>query len=158
MSASEKMSHPKTMIGLMNDDESRPEKLLVLVIGDRMGGFSGLLEFLKKRGCRCAFAGSRREARTLLQAERFQLVLDASSLQGDEPLNGETAGPNCTIFRWCPVENSTLWVPVFQGGEKCFGRPALRPREFARTLDRLIIDLSSARPRGTEAKAAVTAA
>lgn len=115
-----------------------------------MGGFSGLLDFLNKRGCRCAFAESRREARALLKAEPFELVLDASSLLGDEPLSGEIAGSNCTMFRCCRVENSTLWLPVLRGGEKCFGSPALRPREFAQTLERLI--------RGTEAKAAVTVA
>jgi hypothetical protein len=134
----------------MNEDASNQRKLLVLVIGEQIGGFSSLIEFLKKRGCRCVFARSRKEARALLKAKAFQLVLDASSLPGDEPLSGEFGGSNCTIFRCCRVESSTLWVPVLRGGEQCFGSAALRPREFSQTLEDLI--------RCTEAKAAVTAA
>jgi hypothetical protein len=85
----------------------------------------------------------------MLQAEPFQFVLDASPLQDEEPL-GEVGISNCTIFRCCRVENSTLWLPVLFDGETCFRNPALRPREFAQTLDELI--------RGRESKVAVTAA
>jgi len=40
-----------------------------------------------------------------------------------------------TVFLRLPVENSCFWLPAIDDGKECLGLPALRPSEFARTLE-----------------------
>jgi hypothetical protein len=41
------------------------------------------------------------------------------------------------------VEDSCLWLPLVNHGEKCPGTPALRPSEFISVLDQIVKEIES---------------
>lgn len=115
----------------------------VLMIGEGSGSFSGITRRLERTGCRCRFANSYEEARRLVEKEDFKLVLsvippreNAMSL-----LTMAMAGTHANIFYAHPVEDSCWWLPMLRDGSQCFGKPALRPSEFTRLLDRVVEEI-----------------
>ena len=47
------------------------------------------------------------------------------------------AGLPVTAFLCLPVENGCFWLPAIDDGKECLGLPALRPSEFAKTLEEM---------------------
>jgi hypothetical protein len=95
------------------------------------------------------FASNIRAASDLLRSHRIDLVLSHTYLPDGTGtgLLAELAHFPVTAFLCLPVENSCLWLPAIDGGTKCLGLPALRPLEFARTLEEMARGLST----GTQA-------
>jgi hypothetical protein len=58
-------------------------------------------------------------------------------------LLGALAGLPVTAFLCLSVENGCFWLPAIDGGNECFGLPALRPSEFANALEEMARDLGS---------------
>jgi hypothetical protein len=48
-----------------------------------------------------------------------------------------------TAFLCLPVENGCFWLPAIDAGKECLGLPALRPREFASTLEKMARNLAA---------------
>jgi hypothetical protein len=91
------------------------------------------------------FADNIRAASDLLSSHEIDLVLSHTYLSdgtGSDPL-AVLAHLAVTAFLCLPVENSCLWVPAIDRGTKCLGLPALRPLEFARTLEEMARGLST---------------
>jgi hypothetical protein len=114
----------------------------VLLIGESAQG-SSYLASLDKRGCECSFATSCREAFLLLRIREFDLVLSQMSLRDGTayPLMSLLEGSTTTVFYSHAVEHGCWWLPALRRGEKCFGSPALRPREFVTLLDETIDEI-----------------
>jgi CheY-like chemotaxis protein len=111
----------------------------VLLVGKNFEGARRLTDRLQRWKFRCHFATNKRAASDLLTSYRFDLVLSNTHLPdgtGFSLLENLTRRP-VTAFLCLPVENSCLWLPAIDGGEKCLGLPALRPSEFARTLEEM---------------------
>jgi hypothetical protein len=47
------------------------------------------------------------------------------------------AGLPVSAFLCLPVENSCFWLLAIDAGKECLGMPALRPSEFASTLEKM---------------------
>lgn len=126
---------------LLHSDDNLPHGIstssaaTILFVGANRGDFSCLQRFFEKRGCRCSFASSAREALALFGSGHFELILDRTPFQSDPSALIALGTHNCSTFRCCQVEIGALWLPVVVRGEKCFGRAALRPKEFVVLLE-----------------------
>jgi hypothetical protein len=118
----------------------------VLLVGQSFQTAHGLTERLQRWGFRCHFAGNMRTARELLGSMRVDVVLSDMHLSDGTgiALLGLLADLAVTVFLCLPVETSCFWLPAIDTGEKCLGSPALRPAEFARTLEEMARCLSAA--------------
>jgi hypothetical protein len=119
---------------------SEPKALL---IGENAQGSSHLAKLLQERGCTCSFATSYREACSLLNGERFDLVLSPTRLRDCSifPLLSLLEGSCVTLFYFQLVEDGCWWLPALRSGRKCFGSYALRPSEFVVSLGEIIDDI-----------------
>jgi hypothetical protein len=54
------------------------------------------------------------------------------------------AGLPVAAFLCLSVENGWFWLPAINGGNECFGLPALRPSEFANALEEMARSLGTA--------------
>ena len=120
--------------------ERRPKALL---IGESPQGSSNLAKRLQARGCACDFAVSSQEARSMLRAERFDLVLSSMRLRDDRlfSLISLLDGSSITLFFSHIVEDGCWWLPALRHGHNCFGSSALRPSEFVVALDEAIEEI-----------------
>jgi hypothetical protein len=87
---------------------------------------------------RCAFA--------LMTSRPVDLVLSNTHLPDGTgfDLLMALAGLPVTAFLCLPVENSCFWLPAIDAGKECLGLPALRPSEFASTLEKMVRRLAPA--------------
>ena len=115
----------------------------VLLIEESPQGFSLLARRTEKAGCKCRFATSCQQARSLLALQDFDLVLSPVRLCGDSLfwLIELLAGSDSSLFYYQAVEEGCCWLPAVRFGQKCFGSGALRPGEFASLLDETIVQL-----------------
>jgi DNA-binding NtrC family response regulator len=118
----------------------------VLLVGQSFQTPHGLTERLQRWGFRCHFAGNMRTARELLSSMRVDVVLSDMHLPDGTGITllGVLAGLAVTAFLCLPVETSCFWLPAIDAGKKCLGSPALRPAEFARTLEEMARCLGAA--------------
>ena len=118
----------------------------MLLVGQSFQTRHGLTERLARWGFRCHFAGNMRATREMLRAVRVDVVLSDMHLPDGTgiALLGLLAGLAVTAFLCLPVETSCFWLPALDAGKKCLGSPALRPAEFARTLEEMARCLSAA--------------
>jgi hypothetical protein len=116
--------------------------LLVGQTFQRARALTDKLQFWKFRN---HFASNIRAASDLLSSHRIDLVLSHTYLpDGTGPgLLAAMAHLPVTAFLCLPVEKGCLWLPAIDGGTKCLGLPALRPLEFARTLEEMARGLST---------------
>jgi hypothetical protein len=123
----------------------RPDALL---IGENQQDDSSLSRCLRKRGCDCRFAASRREAYDLIGTHSFDLVLGPTRLDGESlhPLIRRMDGSDSTLFYFQPVEDGCWWLPALLRGRSCFGAPALRSSEFVTVLDEVIQEIRVGTP------------
>ena len=120
----------------------------VLLVGSSFGSAHALTNWLHRWGLRCHFAGSMRAASDLLSSHPVHLVLSNTHLSDGTGfgLLGVLACLPVTAFLCLPVENSCFWLPAIDGGKECLGLPALRPSEFASTLEEMARCLATAPP------------
>ena len=128
-----------------------PRRPKALLIGETPQGSSHLAKRLQGRGFKCVFARSYEEARSLLRAQGFDLVLSPLRIAGGSAFSlvSLLEGSATTLFFFEPVENSCWWLPALRNGHNCFGSSALLPSEFVPLLDEIIgqICLRGARKR-----------
>jgi hypothetical protein len=123
----------------------------VLFIGESERGFSLLFQRLEEQGCSCKFASSYTEGVRLFADQPFDLVL-CNGQPGIRALFPAVISSSASLFCAHAVEDSCLWVPVIVHGGECLGKPPLRPREFAATLRRIVVEIRSlARDRAAAA-------
>jgi hypothetical protein len=117
----------------------------VLLIGPYLRGAQALTDRLDRWAFRCHFAGNIREASDLLRSQPVNLVLSNTHLP-DGTVFGlmvVLTGLPVTAFLCLPVENGCFWLPAIDDGKECLGLPALRPSEFARTLEEMTRSLGA---------------
>jgi hypothetical protein len=118
----------------------------VLLVGQNFHGARTLTDKLHRWKFQNHFAGNMRAVSDLLGSHRVDLVLSHTYLPDGTGL-GMLASlahlPVITAFLCLPVENSCIWLPAIDCGKKCLGLPALRPLEFARTLEEMARCLST---------------
>jgi DNA-binding NtrC family response regulator len=118
----------------------------VLLVGQSFQTPHGLTERLQRWEFRCHFAGNMRTARELFSSMRVDVVLSDMHLPDGTGITllGILTGFAVTAFLCLPVETSCFWLPAIDAGKKCLGSPALRPAEFARTLEEMARCLGAA--------------
>jgi hypothetical protein len=86
-----------------------------------------------------------RAASDLLRSRPVDLVLSNTHLSDGTGfgLVGTLTGLPVTAFLCLPVENGCFWLPAIDAGKECLGLPALRPREFASTLEKMARNLAA---------------
>ena len=111
----------------------------VLLVGHSFLSSRKLTDRLHAWKFQSHFARSLEAASELLSSQPVDLVLSNTYLPDGTgfSLLATVANRRVTAFLCLPVENSCLWLPALDGGKKCLGMPALRPREFARTLEEM---------------------
>jgi response regulator RpfG family c-di-GMP phosphodiesterase len=121
----------------------------VLLVGQNFHRARALTDKLQSWKFQNHFASNIRAASDLLSSRRVDLVLSHTYLPDGtgSDLLATLAHLPVTAFLCLPVENGCLWLPAIDGGIKCLGLPALRPLEFARTLEEMARGLST----GTQA-------
>ena len=112
----------------------------VLLVGHSFYSAQAMTDRLRRWKFRSHFAGNKRAASDLLRSQPVDLVLSNTLLSDGTGfgLLAAFAGLPVTAFLCFPVENSCFWLPAIDSGKKCLGLPALRPREFANTLEEMV--------------------
>jgi hypothetical protein len=112
----------------------------VLLVGEAPGNSLELLLWLYKRGCRCHFAASFRDACTLISSTELDLVLTQYHLpdRTSFSLSDWLVGSRASLFLATEVESGILWLPILERGKRCVGAPMLRPSGFAEALERAL--------------------
>jgi response regulator RpfG family c-di-GMP phosphodiesterase len=118
----------------------------VLLVGHSFHGAQALTEQLYRWGFQCHLARDMRAAFALMMARPVDLVLSNTHLPDGTgfDLLMSLAGLPVTAFLCLPVENSCFWLPAIDDGKECLGLPALRPSEFASTLEKMARRLAPA--------------
>ena len=117
----------------------------VLLVGRSFQSAHGLRDQLHRWGFRCHLAGDMRAASDLLRSRPVDLVLSNTHLSDGTGVGlvGTLTGLPVTAFLCLPVENGCFWLPAIDAGKECLGLPALRPREFASTLEKMARNLAA---------------
>lgn len=118
----------------------------VLLVGQNLHSAQALTDRLHRWGFRCHFADNMRAASDLLSWHPVDLVLSNTHLSDGTGfgLLVALAGLPVTAFLCLPVESSCFWLPAIDSGKTCLGLPALRPSEFASTLEEMTRCLAAA--------------
>lgn len=116
-----------------------------LVVADNSNGTAYLVRYLLQRGFKCDLAHNFEEAVERVRLCHFELILSPLRLRNDSllPLARLVCGTTTALFYFHAVEDGCWWLPAVWHGEECFGYSALRPREFACTLNAAIDELKS---------------
>jgi CheY-like chemotaxis protein len=115
----------------------------VLLVGRNFKGARALKDKLHRWKFQCHFASDMRAASDLLRSQPVDLVLTNTYLPDGTGFDLLVALAHLpvTAFLCVPVENSCLWVPAIDGGKKCLGLPSLRPLEFGKMLEEMVLCL-----------------
>jgi len=118
----------------------------VLLVGDNLHSGRVLRDRLCRWGFRCYCAANMRAASDLLSSQPVDLVLTNTRLSDGTgfALLVALEGLPVTAFLCLPVESSCFWLPAIDSGKACLGLPALRPSEFASTLEEMTRTLAAA--------------
>jgi hypothetical protein len=111
----------------------------VLLVGLGSSGAQLLSDRLRGWGFRCYLATDLRAAREVFELIRVHIVLTNTRLPDGTGvgLAASLAGLPMTVFVCVPIEDSCLWLPAIDCGRVCLGSPALRPAEFASSLEEM---------------------
>lgn len=117
----------------------------VLLAGETTSDALVLAENLERWACDLHVATTFEEACALLTERPCDLVLSDIRLADGSayPLVTMLVGSNATLFFFQPVREGCWWLPAVLRGEYRWGAPALRPAEFARTLERILDELTA---------------
>lgn len=112
----------------------------ILLAGESLRDALPLVDSLQKRGFELHIATSCQEARKVLEQFGCELVLSKMRLRDGSayPLISLLAGSRTTLYFFFPVHRSCWWLPAMWQGQNCWGAPAIRPREFALVLDKIL--------------------
>jgi hypothetical protein len=118
-------------------ESTRPKALL---IQEKSQGSWNLERYVQECGCDCSSAASYREACSLLDAEKFDLVLSPMRLPDSSlfPLLSSLSGSRTTLFYWFAVDGGCFWLPALRNGLNCVGSATLNTRQFVIALDEII--------------------
>lgn len=111
----------------------------VLLVGTNEAEFSAVKEHLLKLGCSCEFAQSCSHGGLSAAQGSFDVILCKADVKDFQAIFTAVLRPSGCVFRCFPVEDSCWWVPAVLTGKECVGVSALRPNEFAKMLDYLIL-------------------
>jgi len=111
----------------------------VLLVGLGSSGARLLSGRLRGWGFRCYLATDLRAAREVFELIRVDIVLTNTRLPDGTGagLAASLVGLPMTVFVCVPIEDSCLWLPAIDCGRVCLGLPALRPAEFASSLEEM---------------------
>jgi len=117
---------------------------MVLLVGEVPRSSAELLLWFYKRGCRCHFATSYRDACSLISRTQFDLVLSQYRLPDRTAFSllDLLIGSPATLFLSTVVESGCLWLPMLERGKRCVGAPLLRSNAFNEALARILRDES----------------
>jgi hypothetical protein len=121
------------------------ECVKVLLLGESEEDWSHLALHLEDRGCDCWLAKSTEHAHSLLDIQKFQLVLTSKPLLLTNRMTGRLEELNCSVFYRFSVGDGCWWLPAMDHGKECLGATALRPREFVSVLDHLMREIEATR-------------
>lgn len=138
------MQPPETAAGGQRNGRAIIRVLLVCEYPHALSLFQRRLE---RNGCQCQRANSETDVARLLDQQQFDIVLSTKSMRGDITggLSTILSDSQANLFCALPVEEGCLWLPVLRNGKECFGRPALRPSEFASELDEIVGEIRTQR-------------
>jgi hypothetical protein len=122
------------------------ECVKVLLLGESEVDWSSLALHLEDRGCDCWLAKSIEDAHSLLDRQKFQLVLTAKPLLQANRIIWRLQELNCNVFYRYPVGDGCWWLPAMDHGKECLGATALRPRDFLTALDQIVREMETAAP------------
>lgn len=114
----------------------------VLLIGESERSCWQLAKRVEERGCRWWFASTISDVRSLLDERPFHLVLSTRPVTQGSAIMELLHGSPCNVFYSYPIEDSCLWLQAAHDGRACLKAPVLRPSEFARALDEMVMELS----------------
>ena len=128
-----------SFVGPMDD----ANMIRVLFVGDSRQSFFIHQKHLERNGCECEFAECERTAWEMIGRRQFDLVLSLHPSRGtNSPSLGVLlSGSPTTLFYALRVEVGYWWVPILRLGEECFGRPVVRPSEFANALGEVLKEI-----------------
>ena len=111
----------------------------VLLVGLGSGGAQRLSDRLRAWEFRCYLATNLQAAREVFELVRIDMVLTNTQLPDGTGvgLAASLTGLPVTVFVCVPLEDSCLWLPAIDCGRVCLGLPALRPSEFASSLEEM---------------------
>ena len=115
-----------------------PRRPKALLIGESPQGSSHLAKRLQERGCECEFAVSYQEARSLLGAQHFDLVLSPMRLRDVSlfPLICLLDRSNITLFYFHAVEDGCWWLPALRARSKVLWIVCAAPQRVCRRARR----------------------
>jgi CheY-like chemotaxis protein len=116
------------------------ERVEVLLVGETAQSSLHLTQWLERRGCRCQFSSSCKEACNLIAGQAFDFVLSHFELPDNSayPILEKLVGSATTLFFSKLIEDGCLWIPALSQGERWPAARVLRPREFALSLEAAI--------------------
>ena len=114
-----------------------------MLVGRSFGSAHVLTGRLRAWGFRCHLASNVRAARELFESVRVDMVLTDTRLSDGTGfgLAVSLSRLSVTVFVCVPIQDSCLWLPAIDRGIVCLGLPALRPSEFAKSLEEMAGDL-----------------
>src|ERR1700722_1461301 len=100
----------------------------VLLVGQKYRSAHNLIDRLHRWKFQCHLANNMRTASDMLSSHPVNLALIDTYLSDGTGfgLLASLAHLPITAFLCLPVENSCLWLPAIDGGQKCLGLPSLR--------------------------------
>ena len=116
----------------------------VLLLGENASGSSYLRWQLENRGCHCWFAHSTKEAATMYQEHKFDLILSTTPLSKFDSLLAVLGSSACKVYHCRPEEDSCWWLalcldaPGRNGKTGLADGPGMRPSEFLDMLDKML--------------------
>jgi len=122
------------------------ECVKVLLLGESQEDWSHLALHLEHQGCDCWLAKSTEDALSLLDRQKFQLVLTAKPLLLANAIVERLEELNCSVFYRYPVGDGCWWLPAMDRGKECLGATALRPREFVSALNQIVRETEATAP------------
>ena len=136
-----------------------PEKpVRILIVGLESPHLHALLDRLAREGWASYSVESHREARTVFDTLRFDIVLASEYLADGSgyDLSPEVSRRFATLFVELAVSEGQLWVPVVRHGTRTLGDPALDAPTFESELRTQLSNRT--RPRRIAVAAAAPAA
>jgi hypothetical protein len=115
-------------------------QLNILLLGDNQSDWACLQRQLEKRGCRCWFGRSAKEALALTGPRDYDVILTSVPVTQVDSCLAELGGFQPNVFYCHPVEDGCWWLPVVRHGRECFGAPGVRGAEFPGVLDQIMRD------------------
>ena len=128
----------------------------ILLVGETAQSCLQLMQWLERRGCRCHFASSCKDACRLISDMRFDFVLSHFELPDRSafPLLQKLIGSTTSLFFSTRIENGCLWLPTLAKGRRWPDTRVLRPNEFAVAMGIALQDACSGNNEATNPVAA----